>query len=292
MQRISWERATPEGWEEALKRMIRANRVTLTPLKARAIVKYLSASHGLAPEESRPVMYYVERRIHDETGMANEDLLDACAKCHALGRALSWRRSTVEWKEFAEAHLARYELPLKDDTLASLVKTAPLHSPEWMAWSARPHAPDLTGRWLVTAHVPGRGLFYGAMDVEPGSADGEFLTRTSLESVTDGSTVTRTGHSVVYAGHEWRGRSKGGTPPSQVPGDVASEAREAMWLSPDGLKAKGRWFWGQYQEFGFDVKMQRASSGSTLLMVDVPSMKIGSKANRIRLLGDQFPPRR
>jgi len=289
MQRISWERATPEGWEEALKRMIRANRVNLTPLEARAIVKYLSASHGLAPEESRPVMYYVERRIHDETDMANENLLDACAKCHALGRALSWRRSTAEWKEFAEAHLARYKLQLNTETAAFLGKSAPLHSPEWTAWSARPHTPELTGRWLVTAHVPGRGLFYGDMDVQPGSADGEFLTRARLQSVNDGSTIVRTGHNVVYAGHEWRGRSKGSVPPSAAPDDLASEAREAMWVSPDGLKAEGRWFWGQYQEFGFDVKMQRASSGPALLALDLPSMKIGSNANRIRLLGDSFP---
>jgi quinohemoprotein amine dehydrogenase len=62
-----------------------------------------------------------------------------------------------------------------------------------------------------------------------------------------------------------------------------------MWVSPDGLKAEGRWFWGQYQEFGFDVKMQRASSGPTLLAVDLPAMKTGSRANRIRLLGDDFP---
>jgi quinohemoprotein amine dehydrogenase len=288
MQRISWERATPEGWEEALKRMIRANRVTLTTPEARAIVKYLSARHGLAPEESRPVMYCVERRIHDETD-TDEDLLDACAKCHALGRALSWRRSTAEWKEFAEAHLAPYKLQLKDETLVSLGKAAPLHSPEWAAWSARSQAPDLTGRWLVTAHMPGRGLFYGEMDVEAGRADDEFLTHTSLKSVADDSTLIRTGHSVVYAGHEWRGRSQGGAPPSQAPDDLASEAREVMWVSPDGLKAEGRWFWGQYQEFGLDVRLQRASSRSTLLMMDVPSMKIGSKANRIRLLGDHFP---
>jgi len=151
MQRISWERATPEGWEEALKRMIRANRVILTPPEARAIVKYLSASHGLAPEESKPVMYYVERRVHDETGLANETLLDTCAKCHALGRALSWRRSTAEWKEFAEGHLAHYKLQMNEETLAFLARVAPLHTPEWAVWSARPHTPDLTGRWLVTA---------------------------------------------------------------------------------------------------------------------------------------------
>ena len=46
--------------------MIRENDVSLTPPEARAIVKYLSTRHGLAPEESKPVMYYAERRVHDE----------------------------------------------------------------------------------------------------------------------------------------------------------------------------------------------------------------------------------
>ena len=73
LQRLSWVRATPEGWQAALKRMIREHDVSLTPPEARAIVKYLSGRHGLAPEESKPVMYYAERRVHDETG----------SECHA-----------------------------------------------------------------------------------------------------------------------------------------------------------------------------------------------------------------
>ena len=61
LSRISWERTTPEGWEEAIKRMVRLNGLTLKPEEARAIVKSLSATHGLAPEEAKPVMYIPER---------------------------------------------------------------------------------------------------------------------------------------------------------------------------------------------------------------------------------------
>src|SRR5262245_19476925 len=52
LSRISWERATPEGWEQAIKRMMRLNGLTLTPPEARTILKYLSTYHGLAPEEA------------------------------------------------------------------------------------------------------------------------------------------------------------------------------------------------------------------------------------------------
>ena len=46
MQRISWERTTPEGWQDALKNRFLLD-VSVTPAEARTIVKYLSSSHGL-----------------------------------------------------------------------------------------------------------------------------------------------------------------------------------------------------------------------------------------------------
>jgi quinohemoprotein amine dehydrogenase len=64
-----------------------------------------------------------------------------------------------------------------------------------------------------------------------------------------------------------------------------------MWIAPDGSRAEGRWFWGQYQELGFDVTLQRASANPALLLVDPVAFKLGSTANRIRLIGDRFPAR-
>jgi len=92
LTRISWIRTTPEGWEEAIKRMIRLNGLTLEPADAKAIVKYLSTSHGLAPEEAKPVMYMTEHRIQDEA-IPNESFKSTCNNCHALGRALQWHRT-------------------------------------------------------------------------------------------------------------------------------------------------------------------------------------------------------
>src|SRR5262245_57474480 len=42
LSRISWERTTPEGWEEAIKRMVRLNGLQMTPAEARTVLKYLS----------------------------------------------------------------------------------------------------------------------------------------------------------------------------------------------------------------------------------------------------------
>src|SRR5215813_15279516 len=234
LSRISWERAAPEGWEEAIKRMVRLNGLEITPAEARSVLKYLSTYHGLAPEEAKPVMYMAEHRIQDEP-VPNETVRTTCMGCHPFGRALSWRRSKEDWKLLANMHVFLYPQadvafrrgfsgtgnaplipqvqedapPLVDQTLDYLAKNAPLHTPEWAAWRARMRVPKLTGRWLVTAHIPGRGKYYGEMVMESGSAEDEFQTRVKLQSATDGSTLTRSGQGLVYAGYSWRGRSKG-----------------------------------------------------------------------------------
>jgi quinohemoprotein amine dehydrogenase len=316
MLRISWERATPEGWEEAIKRMVRLRGVSLTPDEARSILKYLATYHGLAPEEAKPIMYYAEKRIQDETNIPDDNVRGACANCHALARPLSWRRTAEDWKDLANLHIALYPqadeafrlgisaggmdeerhhlepgAPLPVDlALAFLNKTAPLETPEWAAWRARMRAPKLAGRWIVSAYLPGRGKFFGEMEVDPSSGtDDEFTTRVKLTSVKDGSTITRTGHSVVYAGYAWRGRSKGTPVAKPAPDDLNSEMREVMWVSPNQSAAEGRWFWGEYQEFGFDVKLQRPSADPTLIGVDRTLLKAGSQGTRVRLIAGSLP---
>ena len=289
MERISWARATPEGWQAATKRMIAENGVSVTPLEARAIVKYLSTRNGLAPEEAKPVIYAAERRIHDESDTASDSLQDACARCHQAARALSWRRTADDWKRFAARHAERYHFTPERDAIDFLIKAAPLHTREWDAWSTRARTVQLGGRWLVTAHLPGRGNFYGEMDVEATGGDDEFLTRTRLRSVDGTSVVTRTGRALAYGGTAWRGRSSGSSAASTAPADPANAAQEAMLIAPDGSSGQGRWFWGQYQELGFDVKMQRPSSDPIVLLVEPRSFKAGSNGNQIRLIGDHFP---
>ncbi len=316
MLRISWERATPEGWEEAIKRMVRLRGVSLTPDEARSILKYLATYHGLAPEEAKPINYYAEHRIQDETNIPNDNVKGACANCHMLARPLSWRRSPDDWKDLANLHIALYPqadeafrlginaggfdegqhhaepgapLPV-DIALAYLSKTAPLETPEWSAWRARMRAPKLAGRWIVSAYIPGRGRFYGDMEVEASNGtDDEFTTRVKLTSIKNGTTISRTGHSLVYAGYAWRGRSKGTPAAKAAPDDLGSDMREVMWISPDQSMAEGRWFWGEYQEFGCDVKLTRASADPTLIGADRTLLKTGTQGTRVRLLAESLP---
>ena len=54
-------------------------------------------------------------------------------------------------------------------------------------------SPKLAGRWLVSAYVLGKGIYYGEMELQAGAAEDEFNTRVKLQSIKDGSTLTRTG---------------------------------------------------------------------------------------------------
>jgi quinohemoprotein amine dehydrogenase len=260
-------------------------------------------------------MYIAEHRIQDEP-VPNENVKTTCMGCHPLGRALSWRRTKEEWKLLMNMHVFLYAQadvafrrgfsgngnaplipqnqadapPLVDQSIEYLGKAAPLHTPEWAAWRARMRAPKLAGKWLVTARIPGRGKFTGEMVMEPGDTQDEFHTSVKLHSVTGEATLSRSGQGLVYAGYSWRGRSKGSAATgSTTPDDPSQEMRESMWFSPDQLSAEGRWFWGEYQEFGVDVKLVRASADPTLTGIDRTMLKLGSQANRVRLVGDNFP---
>ncbi len=337
LSRISWIRTTPEGWEEAIKRMVRLNGVTLEPADAKAILKYLSNYHGLAPEEARPVMYMAEHRIQDEA-VPNESLRATCMNCHALGRVFQWRRPREEWSLLADFHSALYQqaeaafrrtavagaggggaagrggrrggaaaanpegaapaapaaaaAPVisLDTTLDFLAKTYPLHTPEWGAWRARMRAPRIAGKWLLSARVPGHGKYFGEMTIAQGAAEDEFSTTVKLQSVNGGPAITRTGTGLVYAGYSWRGRSKGPALPARAaPDDLASPMREALWFSPDQTWAEGRWFWGEYQEFGVDVKLRRSTPEPMLLTLDRYSLKTGATAQKVRVIGYNLP---
>ena len=324
LSRISWERATPEAWEEAIKRMVRLNGLTMTPVEARSILKYLSTYHGLAPEEAKQVMYMAEHRIQDEP-ISNEIVRGTCTSCHELGRALQWKRSKEDWKLLANMHVFFFPqadqafrrggyggggfgggggggggaaangptgptgpMPV-DQSIDYLVSAGALHSSEWGAWRARMRSPKIAGRWLVSAYIAGRGKYFGEMVIEPSAGEDEFTTRVKLQSVKDGSTLVRSGKGLVYAGYSWRGRSNGSAAAGTSPDDLSKEMREALWISPDQTHAEGRWFWGAYQEFGIDVKLERASEEATLGGVDRFSLKTGSQAQRVRLFGSNLP---
>ena len=329
LTRISWERTTPEGWQEIIKRMVRLNGLTLTPDEARQIVASLSDSHGLAPEEWKPVAWFFEKRALHTEGVANEALRDACASCHPLAKPRSWRRSREEWELLIAMHRGYFPVveftsyrrptppgdggggaaprptlgggggapsgrgsdpgagvlpnnsPQVDPAelaVSEFTKSNPLLSPEWASWQASRRELRLAGRWLVSAWLPGKGRFVGEMTIT--AAGGGFMTQTALTSVKTGEKVSRSGKGVVFTGYAWRGRSTAGR----------TEEKEVMAFSRDQMSADGRWFWGGYDEFGYDVHLERAGA-PLLLTTDVTAVKQGANGVVVKIYGDGLPSR-
>jgi len=306
LTRISFERTTPEGWQQVIKRMIRLNGLSVTPDEAKQIVKYLSDSHGLAPEEARPAFYEAERRVIDEK-LPDESLRSTCVICHSLGRVLSQRRTKEEWDLLGNMHVGLFPVvsfqgfyrfpqpagappPTDPDqrhpvekSLDYLAKNYPLTTPEWGAWRANMRTPRLQGRWLVTGNQIGRGPIYGEMAVEPTQIKDEFTARLTLRYVKDGTTITRTGRGIVYSGYSWRGRS------TATDGKEAPEAREAMFVSRDWSTMDGRWFWGSYDEFGIDVTLRRITAEPLISGVSPVGLKTQTNGLQVHIYGANLP---
>jgi len=117
MRRLSYIRTSPEVWEEAIKRMVRLNGVSIKPEEARDILKYLSANNGLAPEEAKPIFWEAEHRMfRDQSDKIPDDALQhTCNYCHTIGRVLAQRRTREDYEKLINMHLGLF--PGAENTL-------------------------------------------------------------------------------------------------------------------------------------------------------------------------------
>jgi len=284
LSRISWLRKTPEGWQTSLQRMVALHGVSVSPEAARRIVRYLAHEQGLAPEELRPGLFEVERwpwtRI-DYRYEGDSEVEETCLTCHSMGRVITQRRTTEEWGLLLATHRALYPLvdfqafrrasgdgehPM-DVAIEHLGEAFPLETPEWSAWSATMRSPRLAGDWALTGYEPGKGAIHGRVQVAANPADPDaFTTRTSYVYAESGTRVERSGQALLYTGFQWRGRSNAGQD---------SELREVMLVERDLQTISGRWFRGDYDEFGPDVTLRRIGSGLLVTAVHPKALARG-----------------
>jgi quinohemoprotein amine dehydrogenase len=309
MSRISYRRTTPEGWQETIRRMVTLNKAEIEPADAREIVKYLADNLGLAPEETKPAYFESERRLIDFKYEGNRDTEQICSSCHSMGRVMLQRRTGKEWDLVLAMHRGWFPLvdgqvfrrggpassepgpdgrppdnrhPM-DKALAHLKPAFPFTTPEWTSWSATMRSPRLDGTWLLSGYDPGAGPIFGTvtMTANPSAPD-EFTTETTFRYARSGRTVTRKGRSIVYTGHQWRGRST-------VNGDDATSLREVMSVDRGWQSMSGRWFNGSYDELGPDVTLTRIGREAVVAGLDRPSARRGGAAQTLRIFGANFP---
>ena len=307
LSRISFQRNTPEGWQNTIQRMAALNGLTIDPATARHVVKYLANNLGLAPEEAKPAAWEVEKRWIDFKYKENADAESACNKCHSLGRVISQRRTRGEWELLVAMHRGWYPLvdnqafrrmgpPPRDRSadgrppdmrhpvekaIDHLAQTFPLKTAELAAWSANVRPVRLDGTWALSGWELGKGAIYGTVTiaVDPASPD-EFTTSTTYRVARTGATVTRTGRAIVYTGFQWRGRST-----------AAEDAslREVMMIDRDWRRMEGRWFTGGYDELGLDIRLDRVGSETRILGTDRTALKQGAAGQQLKIYGQNIP---
>jgi len=227
MGRVSFLRKTPEGWETSIRRMVSLHDVQLTPEEARAIVRYLSDNQGIAPEELRPALFEVERRLVDYDYPGDSQVELTCMSCHSMGRVITQRRTREEWGLLLATHRALYPLvdfqafrrsgppePSEDGSpvdarhpmdraIDHLSAVFPLRTPEWSAWEATKRSPQLTGTWALSGYEPGQGPLYGTVTVQADPDDPDAFTTTAEYTYPESQRrVERAGRALVYTGYQ------------------------------------------------------------------------------------------
>lgn len=302
MSRLSFLRKTPEGWEASVRRMASLSSVKLTPTEARAIVKYLSNRQGLAPAEVKAGRFELERRLIDYRYTADAATERTCRACHSFGRVLLQRRTRNEWDLLVATHRGYYpnsdfqafrrmgppgdsapQPHPMDQAIGHLSRTFPLQTAEWTSWSATMRPAPMEGTWLLTGYEVGRGALYGRLTVTKvaGTTD-EFTTRATYRYATGGAPVTRTGRTVVYTGHQWRGRS------SAAPA-ADSAWREVLSIEPGWQEMSGRWFRGGYDELGIDISARRLTSAPVIAGVLPKALPRGARDAEVTVRGVNLP---
>jgi quinohemoprotein amine dehydrogenase len=309
LSRISFQRNTPEGWQDTIRRMAALNGLKIEPEAARQVVKYLSNNLGLAPDEVKPGAFEVERRLVDYKYAASPDAEGVCTKCHSMGRVILQRRTRSEWDLLIAMHRGWYPLvdfqafrrtgppprePGPDgrppDTrhpvekaIEHLSKVFPLQTAEWTAWSATMRPARLEGTWALSGWDPGKGAVYGRAQIRPvANTSDEFTTDLTFTYGRTGETVSRTGRSVVYTGFQWRGRSTVGA-------DDKTSLREVMLIDRDWRRMEGRWFTGGYDELGLDVRLDRVAGETIVFGTDVQALRAGAAGQQVKIYGLNLP---
>jgi len=110
MRRLSYIRTSPEVWEQAIKRMVRLNGLSIKPAEAHEILRYLSTNNGLAPEEAKPVFWEAEHRLfRDQSDKIPADALQhTCNYCHTIGRVLTQRRTREDYQKLVSMHIGLF----------------------------------------------------------------------------------------------------------------------------------------------------------------------------------------
>lgn len=281
--RISDSRRTPEGWDMTVARMGFAHGVKMSHDERAAIVKYLSDTYGLSPDESAAYRYIVNRTPSVVEHPENKLIGDTCARCHSYGRIAVQRRTEADWRKLVHFHVGQFpaieiQAGGRDrnwfeiatgEAAVELGKLYGFESASWNAWKAQPRA-DASGSWRVVGHKPGTGAYEGTATVARSGEDQYSVAMTLRYE--NGTTETLKGSALVYTGHEWRATLKGS----------GRDVQQVMTLADGGRSLAGRWFEDGYDAIGGTLRAVRTDGAAPAVMsVQPAALKAGTRGRLV-----------
>jgi quinohemoprotein amine dehydrogenase len=274
LTRIGESRRTPEGWDMTVARMTFAHGVKLTSEERGAVVKYLSDTYGLAPDETADHRYIVERTPSVVEHPESKPVGDTCARCHSYGRIAVQRRTEDDWRKLVHFHVGQFpaieiQAGGRDrnwfeiatgEVSKELGKLYGYETESWKQWKARKHA-DASGVWRLVGNRPGVGAYEGSATITKTGDD-----RYSVDMVMryeNGSEESAKGSAIVYTGHEWRATLKQG----------GRDIHQVFSLGSNGVELSGRWFESNNDAVGGTLRAVRADKGAPASVLSVqPAM--------------------
>ncbi len=276
-ERISSIRKTPEGWVMTLFRMRQVHGLVLDDGVRESIVRYLADTQGLAPSESAPGRFALERRPNAKDLDVGPEVGVMCGRCHSLARVSLQRRDEEEWRKLTNTHVGQWPsieysasgrdrpwfqiatgpLPVK------LAARYPFSSTAWSEWQKRP-ARDLSGAWVVVGRVPGGKDFYGTARIDRDTGS-DYRAHYQLTDVA-GIAFEGDSKAIVYTGYEWRGSAEVGD----------RSLREVYAVAEDGNRIEGRWFDPDHAEEGGDWVAVREDGAPQIVAVLPRALRAGT----------------
>lgn len=211
MPRLDGLRASPEEWDNILRRMGRRG-LTLSPEERKALVKQIAKTRSLAPEELAAVDYiHVSPAANLQESVPNHgDFRATCVSCHSWAKIASHRRKPENWKALRDFHLAQFPASLTQsfreiewwntavDATTWLGGKLPYDTPEWKRWQARKADLKPAGSWVVAGHAPSLGDYEATMTLKA-KGDDEFSLVRDVRWAS-GQRERLTGAATLYGG--------------------------------------------------------------------------------------------
>jgi quinohemoprotein amine dehydrogenase len=209
--RLDGVRATPEEWDNILRRMGRRGYL-LSDTERKDAVKEITRFQSLTPDENAAIGYLAVSPAANlvEPVPGHGDFRQTCVSCHSYAKIASHRRSPDSWAYLQDFHIASFTASLTqsfrdmrwtDSAKAATTHLAtqlPFETADWKAWKQVRHQLAATGNWIVVGREPGVGDYEATLSFSPKGKD-EYTFRRDVRYA-DGKKATYSGAATLYGG--------------------------------------------------------------------------------------------